>query len=70
MTEDEALAGDVVLDSRQQAYLRTREGGWRHLDMVLVESGRRDQPDGELILLKRKKKPGRASENGPGPTDD
>jgi hypothetical protein len=69
MTEDEALVGDVVLDGKQQAYLRTKEGAWRHLDMVLVESGRRDQPAGNLILLKRKKVRGSASENAVGSTD-
>jgi hypothetical protein len=71
MTEDEALDGDVVLDGSRQAFLRLKGGGWRHLDLVFVESGQQQQPDGELVLLKRRKKfPGEASENVTSPTDD
>ena len=71
MTEDEAQDGDVVLDGRQQAFLRLKGGGWRHLDLVMVESGQRHQPAGELVLLKRRKKfPGSLSENDGGPTED
>jgi hypothetical protein len=71
MTEDEALDGDVVVDGRQQAFLRLKGGGWRHLDLVLTESGQPWQPEGELVLLKRRKKvPGRASENVSPPTED
>jgi hypothetical protein len=71
MTEDEALDGDVVVDGRQQAFLRLKGGGWRHLDLVLTESGQPWQPEGELVLLKRRKKvPGQASENVSRPTDD
>lgn len=76
MTEDEAQAGDVVLDGAQQAYLRLKGGGWRHLDMMVVESGQRRQPEGDLILLQRrekrprKKKPADLSENGRRTTDD
>jgi hypothetical protein len=70
MTEDEALDGDVVLDGSRQAYLRLKGGGWRHLDLVFVESGQRQQPQGELVLLKRRKKVrGSLSENDDGPTD-
>jgi hypothetical protein len=70
MTEDEAQDGDVVLDHRQQAYLRLKGGGWRHLDLVLTESGQPWQPQGELTLLKRRKKfPGSPSENDRGPTE-
>lgn len=70
MTEDEALDGDVVVDGRQQAFLRLKGGGWRHLDLVLTESGRPWQPEGELVLLKRRKKVrGSLSENDDGPTD-
>lgn len=54
MTEDEAQPGDVVLDERRQAFLRLEGGGWRHTDLVLVESGQRWQPEGELTLLQRK----------------
>jgi hypothetical protein len=54
MTEDEVRPGDVVLDGRRQAYLRLKGGGWRHLDMVLVESGQRSEPEGDLVLLQRK----------------
>jgi hypothetical protein len=57
MTEDEAQDGDVVLDQDRQAYLRLKGGGWRHMDLVLVESGQRRQPQGELVLLKRKNTP-------------
>jgi hypothetical protein len=57
MTEDEAQDGDVVVDGRQQAFLRLKGGGWRHLDLVLTESGQPWQPEGELVLLKRRKKP-------------
>ena len=56
MTEDEAQDGDVVIDGRQQAFLRLKGGGWRHLDLVLTESGQPWQPDGELVLLKRRKR--------------
>jgi hypothetical protein len=54
MTEDEAQPGDVVIDGKRQAYLRLKGGGWRHLDMVLVESGQRSEPEGDLVLLQRK----------------
>jgi hypothetical protein len=70
MTEDEAQPGDVVLDEKRQAYLRLKSGGWRHMDLVLVESGQRRQPEGELILLQRKKVRSSLSENGGSPTDD
>jgi hypothetical protein len=70
MTEDEALDGDVVLDGSRQAFLRLKGGGWRHLDLVFVESGQRQQPEGELVLLKRRKKVrASASENDRGPTE-
>jgi hypothetical protein len=68
MTEDEARPGDVVLDERRQAYLRLEGGGWRHQDLVLVESGQRWQPEGELTLLQRN--PGELSENSRRATDD
>jgi hypothetical protein len=70
MTEDEAQDGDVVLDGRQQAYLRLKGGGWRHLDLVMVESGQRHQPAGELVLLKRRKIPGSLSGNDGYLTED
>lgn len=45
--------GDVVLDGHKQAYQRAG-GTWRHLDLVLVESGMTTQPEGELVILRRK----------------
>lgn len=55
---DHAQAGDVALDERGQAFLRISDGTWRHLDMMVVESGQRQQPWGDLLLLRRKNAPG------------
>lgn len=45
--------GDIVLDGHKQAFQRAGET-WRHLDLVLVESGMTTQPEGELAILRRK----------------
>jgi hypothetical protein len=44
--------GDVVLDDHTRVFQRAG-GRWRHLDMVLVESGQDIEPDGELAILQR-----------------
>lgn len=44
--------GDVVLDEHRQAFLRAGQE-WRHLDLVMVESGQATQPEGELVILDR-----------------
>lgn len=44
--------GDIVLDDHTWAFQRVG-GQWRHLDMILVESGQDTQPDGELVILQR-----------------
>jgi hypothetical protein len=44
--------GDVVLDEHTWVFQRVG-GAWRHLDMVLVESGQDLQPGGELAVLQR-----------------
>lgn len=43
---------DIVLDDHTRVFQRVN-GQWRHLDMVLVESGQDIQPDGELAILQR-----------------
>ena len=49
----QAQDGDIVLDGRTQAFQRVGET-WRHLDLVLVESGMTTQPEGELVILRRR----------------
>jgi len=44
--------GDIVLDDHARVFQRA-DGKWRHLDMVLVESGQDIQPDGEMAVLQR-----------------
>jgi hypothetical protein len=44
--------GDIVLDDHTRVFQRA-DGKWRHLDMVLVESGQDIQPDGEMAILQR-----------------
>lgn len=43
---------DIVLDDHTRAFQRV-DGHWRHLDMVLVESGQNIEPDGPLSILQR-----------------
>lgn len=43
---------DIVLDNHTRVFQRV-DGKWRHLDMVLVESGQDIAPDGPLSILQR-----------------
>jgi hypothetical protein len=52
LAPDSARDGDIVLDEHTRVFQRVG-GAWRHLDMVLVESGQDIGPGNELVILQR-----------------